>query len=234
MTQYGYPFIVKRVFRNKPLGQAQEIYRGEKSDVSVRPLLAVDGAGHRINLIQRSLTLFSRRFAILKAAPDHQDGFTLHWLDLPDQVDFKGIFQGRLLFVTRKAWKNPILDLAGGSLISMDPEKPDAGFKTIFAANHERSVVDVSVMKNAFSVLFTEKDSEKMAMFQNIIGDNPEMTEIPFPETEGFYQVSSDTLSDEMFLETEGKRGTSYLWLVGRTATGEMRADMVRPRFLGD
>src|SRR5690606_35912672 len=45
LTSSGYPMVVKRLTRGQSLDQAQELYRGQPTDVSVQPLVLRDADG---------------------------------------------------------------------------------------------------------------------------------------------------------------------------------------------
>ncbi len=72
LTASGYPYVVKRVVRGKPLSQAVEVFRGSKSDggYGVTPEELHDGAGHSVVLIDRPLSTFtSQTFIMTSAGP---------------------------------------------------------------------------------------------------------------------------------------------------------------------
>src|SRR5207247_1943812 len=45
LTQSGYPYILKTLKRGQPLSAAHEVFRGEKTDVSVGPVLLREPGG---------------------------------------------------------------------------------------------------------------------------------------------------------------------------------------------
>src|SRR6185369_2806979 len=45
MTQSGYPFVIKRLHRGQSLDQAQEVFRGQASDVRAAPMVLRDPEG---------------------------------------------------------------------------------------------------------------------------------------------------------------------------------------------
>jgi len=80
MTQSGYPFVIKRLRRGQTLAQAEEVFRGQASDVRAGPMVlrdpqGEDGAGgtHRVPQGDRSAV----RVGALRVQPgvaDHGDG----------------------------------------------------------------------------------------------------------------------------------------------------------------
>ena len=54
-TDSGYGMVVKTLKRGQPLDEAVEVYRGQKSDVSVRPNVIRDAKGNRVVLIEQAV-----------------------------------------------------------------------------------------------------------------------------------------------------------------------------------
>ena len=66
MTTSGYPFVIKRVTRGKPLADAREVFRGKKSDVGAQAVTLHDGKGHEAVLVQRDVTFFEFEISIMR------------------------------------------------------------------------------------------------------------------------------------------------------------------------
>ena len=115
LTASGYPYVVKRVVRGKPLSEAVEVFRGSKSDggYGVTPQELHDGAGHSVVLIVRPLSTFTSQTFIMTAAGARK-------LDVPLKSLPQGLVDGRLLFTVQQRWTVNGTSFPAGSLISLD------------------------------------------------------------------------------------------------------------------
>jgi prolyl oligopeptidase len=115
LTASGYPYIVKRVVRGKPLSEAVEVFRGSKSDggYGVTPEELHDGAGHHVVLIDRPLSTFTSQTFIMTSAGPRR-------LDVPLKSQPQGLVDGRLLFTIQQRWTVNGTSFPAGSLISLD------------------------------------------------------------------------------------------------------------------
>ena len=115
LTASGYPYIVKRVVRGKPLSEAVEVFRGSKSDggYGVTPEELHDGAGHSVVLIDRPLSTFTSQTFIMTSAGPRR-------LDVPLKSRPQGLVDGRLLFTIQQRWTVNGTSFPAGSLISLD------------------------------------------------------------------------------------------------------------------
>ncbi len=115
LTASGYPYVVKRVVRGKPLSEAVEVFRGSKSDggYGVTPQELHDGTGHSVVLIVRPLSTFTSQTFIMTAAGARR-------LDVPLKSQPQGLVDGRLLFTVQQPWTVDGTSFPTGSLISLD------------------------------------------------------------------------------------------------------------------
>ena len=99
LTASGYPYVVKRVVRGKPLSQAVEVFHGSKSDggYGVTPEELHDGAGNSVVLIDRPLSTFTSQTFIMTSAGASR-------LDVPLKSQPQGLVDGRLLFTLQQRW----------------------------------------------------------------------------------------------------------------------------------
>jgi hypothetical protein len=67
MTQSGYPFVIKRLRRGQALDQAEEVFRGQASDVRTAPFVLRDpeGRAHATGAY-RGLDFFNAEFVIFR------------------------------------------------------------------------------------------------------------------------------------------------------------------------
>jgi prolyl oligopeptidase len=111
LTASGYPYIVKRVQRGRPLSAAVELARGTKTDVSVAPFEFHDGTGHRVLGIHRGIAFFQSEYELVTPC-----GLTV--LPLPQKSDLVALLAGRLLLKLDEPWRAGTRTFPQGALVS--------------------------------------------------------------------------------------------------------------------
>jgi len=99
MTQSGYPFVVKRLRRGQTLAQAEEVFRGQASDVRVAPIVLRDpqGRAHAVGAY-RGVDFFNGQTVIFQA-----NGANVT-LPIPRRASLAGIVDGRVLVTIDEPW----------------------------------------------------------------------------------------------------------------------------------
>ncbi len=115
LTTSGYPFVVKRLERGRPLSSAVEVFRGNTSDggYGVTPLVLHDGAGNSATLIARPLTTFEAEYYLVTAGGPRR-------LALPLKAQPSGLVAGQLLVTLQEEWNANGTAFAQGSLVEID------------------------------------------------------------------------------------------------------------------
>ncbi|AKQ63103.1 Prolyl endopeptidase [Myxococcus hansupus] len=98
LTESGYPFVLKRWKRGTPLAEAQELFRGERTDVSASPIPLRDAEGTlQAVLVSRGLTTFESEYYLLgDAAPVR--------LPFPRKVSIQAFVEGQVVFTIEEDW----------------------------------------------------------------------------------------------------------------------------------
>jgi prolyl oligopeptidase len=98
MTASGYPFVIKRLRRGQTLAQAEEVYRGEASDVRAAPLVLRDPEGrvHGIGAY-RGVDFFHSQSIIFRPGGNVT-------LNIPQRASLAGIVDGRMLVTLDEPW----------------------------------------------------------------------------------------------------------------------------------
>jgi prolyl oligopeptidase len=113
MTASGYPYVLKRLRRGRPLSSAVEIFRGTKSDISVNASVFHDAQNDRLTLIDRGLTFFtSEQFLVTSQG--------VRRLNVPLKVRATALLAGRLLFTLDEDWTAGGKTFRQGSLVAVD------------------------------------------------------------------------------------------------------------------
>jgi prolyl oligopeptidase len=118
MTSSGYPFVIKRLRRGQPLDRAEEIYRGEASDVRAAPFVLRDPEGrvHGVGAY-RGLDFFNSQFVMFRPGGNVT-------LPIPRRAALSSIVDGRLLMTLDEPWDaGNGLRFAADSIVSYDLEQ---------------------------------------------------------------------------------------------------------------
>jgi len=217
MTTSGYPYVVKRLKRGQPVEQAVEIYRGSQSDVGVSPTSLVDGQGHRLTYIERSITFFEGQlFAVTPS------GVTK--LDLPTKYRAQGFAANQLLLRVDEDWKG----LKAGSLVGFEIADGKVIASHVLFTPGPRQSID-GVLATRGHVL--------AAIYDNVRGQAWSFTpgakgwtakRIALPDNSSVDLVSSDRLTDEAYLAVQSFTVPTTLWHVD-AATGAARQAKAMP-----
>ena len=115
LTPSGYPYIVKRMTRGKPLSAAVEVFRGKKDDggYGVSPAVARDGQGHKLAFIERPLDTFSHETYVITAKGAER-------LAIPMKADIVELVAGRVIVKVDEDWVASGKSIKAGSLVDLD------------------------------------------------------------------------------------------------------------------
>lgn len=113
LTASGYPFVVKRLERGKPLSRAVEIARGSKTDVAMNPSERSDAQGHRVLFVQRAVSFFQAETQIITPSGPRK-------LNIPLKSSVRQLVAGRLLVELKEAWTANGTVFPSGALVSVD------------------------------------------------------------------------------------------------------------------
>lgn len=136
LTESLYPFTSRLLKRGQDIADAEELFRGEPTDVSagVYLLRDSDGAIHA-RMAYRGLSFHERSYAVWK------DGKWVD-LDLPRKAEPYGLVDGQILFSTDVDWTVGEETFPADSLVAVDLEEwkvdPNGAAKTLVWAPGER------------------------------------------------------------------------------------------------
>jgi len=227
LTDSEYPFTTRLWKRGTDIVNAEEIFRGESSDVSSGAYLLRDSDDViHARMAYRGVSFHEREFYVEK------DGEWLK-LDLPAKAGPYGIVDGHLLFTTDVDWEVDGTTFPADSLVAVDLEEwkadPNGASKTLVWAPAERqtkrggaitaNALYVGMLDNvvgkvlAFNFEDGEWVSEQVALPDNatvgIAASSDETDQIMFTVT-GFLEPTtlyySDGTGDPVVLKTSPER----------------------------
>ena len=171
MTTSGYPMIVKRLKRGQTLEQAETLFTGQPSDVSVGSGVLRDADGVlKAVLITRGVSFYESETHVLKA-----DGTTAK-LELPAKSSIDALVRGQLVVTTKQEWTAPSGQaFVTGDVIAWDVDAwladPKAQARLVIRPGERDSIESITATRDRLVV----------ARFENVRGG----VDIYEPQTDG-------------------------------------------------
>ncbi len=114
VTESGYPSSVRRWRRAQELAEAEELYRGERTDVGVWPLVLPRSDGSKVAGAVRRETFFSGSYVLF------DDAGEAVVVPLPPKADLVGVFDDLLLATLQEDWPDADAGTGTGGFRSGD------------------------------------------------------------------------------------------------------------------
>ena len=138
MTESGYPRIVKLWRRGQPLEEAETVFAGEATDVSIGAYADL-GGDEPVQVVWQATDFYNSNMYLRQAAPAEPEGGERSWTlaQLPKPPDAEAsIHRGRVFIVLKSDWQLGDVRYVAGSLLAADVERflaGDAAFNVLFA-----------------------------------------------------------------------------------------------------
>ena len=231
VTSSGYPYIVKKLARGKPIADAVEIFRGAATDggYGVSPATLVDAAGHRFSFIIRPTSTFEAEQYIVRPRDVAR-------LAVPAKGNLVELIGGQVIVHLLEDWKNGGTTIRGGSVAAFDGntalKTPNAlAPVAIFEPGPRESVEGVSATK----------DKLLLDVYQNVKGRVLVATRAPngawshttmtLPDNVSTNVVSTDTKTNEALVSVTGFLSPSSIWLADAARGAASQIKTLAPRF---
>jgi len=218
LTNSGYPMVVKRMTRGQSPDQAEVLFVGEPTDVSVSGYTLRDADGVlKATLINRSVDFYSSETYRVTA-----DSSVVK-LALPAKSDITGLVAGKLVVSLKQDWTAPSgQDFKSGDLIAwpLDAWLEDQTTPAVLVLRptDRQAVEGVNATRNTLVV----------ALYDNVRGSvrvySPGETEwthttLDLPQNVSVGVGSASETDDKVFVSVTGYLNPSSLWLAD-AATG--------------
>ncbi len=213
MTASGYAFVLKRLRRGQPLSAAEELFRGQASDVSVFPSALRDPDGRlRALMAIRGVTFFESEFHLLG-----DDGPVR--IPVPGRSSFQGFIDGQMIFSLEEAWtpRAGAESFPVGALVAIDldafvaaPAQVRAAL--VYAPTSREAVQSVSTTRNRLVVNMLENVRGAVYSFARENG-RWTRTRLNLPENAAINVVSTRDSDDALFASVASFTQPDTLWL---------------------
>jgi len=218
LTNSGYPMIVKRMMRGQSLDQADVLFMGEPTDVSVSGYTLRDADGVlKATLINRSIDFYSSETYRVT-----DDGAVVK-LALPAKSDITGLVAGQLVVSLKQDWTAPSgQDFKSGNLIAwpLDAWLEDQATPAVLVLRPtERQAVEgVNATRNTLVVALYDNVRGSVRVYRP--GDSEwTYSTLDLPQNVSVGVGSASETDDKVFVSVTGYLNPSSLWLAD-AATG--------------
>ncbi|WP_426019356.1 prolyl oligopeptidase family serine peptidase [Brevundimonas sp. DWR2-3-1b1] len=218
LTDSGYPMVVKRLKRGQGLDQAETLFTGKPTDVSVSGYTLRDADGVvKATLINRSVDFYSSETWRLT------DDGALTQLQLPAKSDITGLVDGRLLVSLKQDWTAPSgQDFKTGDLIAWPLEAWLADQATpaqlVLRPTERQAIEGVNVTRNRLVVALYDNVRGSVRVYTPGDGEWAHTT-LDLPQNVSVGIGSASEKDDKVFVSVTGYLNPSSLWLAD-AATG--------------
>ncbi len=227
LTASGYPYVVKRLRRGEPLGSAQELFRGERSDVGVFPLALQDAGGHQALFLERAVSFFETEYQLQTPAGLVRFG-------LPQKSNLVGLIDDRLIVELREDWRSTDgAKFAQGSLVAIDLAQAraapaDLRPALVYAPAPGHAFAQAAVTRH--HLLVTELDNVKgrAYIYTPRAAQQWSQRALALPDFASIDIIDTNLHSDQAFLQVTGFLTPSKLWLAD-LAGGELKGVKALP-----
>ncbi|MFA4938060.1 prolyl oligopeptidase family protein [Brevundimonas sp.] len=218
LTDSGYPMVVKRMTRGQALDQAETLFTGKPTDVSVSGYTLRDADGVvKATLINRSVDFYSSETWRLT------DDGALTQLQLPAKSDITGLVQGQLLVSLKQDWTAPSgQDFKTGDLIAWPLEAwladPATPAQLVLRPTERQAIEGVNVTRNRLVVALYDNVRGSVRVYTPGDGEWAHTT-LDLPQNVSVGIGSASEKDDKVFVSVTGYLNPSSLWLAD-AATG--------------
>jgi len=228
LTASGYPYVVKRLRRGQALTAATEIFRGQKSDISVQGFTAFDGDGHHATFVIRGVTFFTNETWI-----DTPHG--LKKTALPEKSSLQGLMAGRVIVKLDQDWAVDGTTFTQGSLVSMplsaviaDPEHLHPSL--VYAPGPRESVESVSTTKHTLLVVTYENVRGRLWAYTPS-GAGWTKRRFDLPDNSSIFLSDSSLRNDRAYVGVTGFLAPTTLYTADASTTALQQIKQLPPRF---
>ncbi len=219
LTTSGYPYVIKRLARGKPLASATEIYRGEKSDVGAGPAVLRDGQGRTLALVQRNVDFFHTQTFVI-------DGTRATRLNVPEKVAVGDLVGGRVIFKLDEAWPAAGPKFVSGAVadVGLAALKADpASLKPalVWSPGPRESLGNISSTRDRLLLSTLDNVRGRALALTPKAGGGWTTTRLALPDNLTVGYGAADSRSDLAFVNTAGFIDPSALYLAD-AATGKV------------
>jgi len=219
LTSSGYPMIVKVLKRGQTIDQAQTVFTGLPTDVSVSgfALRDADGVVQAV-LINRGVSFYEGETHRLNA-----DGSTTR-LELPAKSSINALVRGQLVVTTDQDWTAPSgQEFKTGDVIAWDLSRwladPATPARLVIRPGEREAIEGIRATRNKLVVALYENVRGSVYVYEPSPSGEWARTRLDLPQNVSVGVGSASRRDDRVFVSVSGYLNPSSLWLAD-AATG--------------
>ena len=231
LTASGYPYIVKRLTRGKPLTAAVEVYRGTAKDggYGVSPTTLDDGTGHRAVIIVRPISTFEEEKYIVTPKGVVR-------LAVPLKASLDAMVDDQIIVKLSDAWNVGAKPIRTGSLASFDAAKAVADPAhlspvVVFEPNPRESVVGVQATRDRLLASIYQNVRGRVFVFDRTTNGTWARNPLQLPDNLSTDVDASNRLGNEAFINVTGFLSPSSVWLADARGGAPVTVKALGPKF---
>jgi prolyl oligopeptidase len=212
LTESGYAYVLKRWKRGTPLAEAQEVFRGERTDVYASPTLLRDAEGRlQAVLVNRAVTFFESEFWLLGAAAPVR-------LPLPRKASYQAFVQGQVVFSLEEDWgRFKQGALVAFPLAALKADAASAKPALVLQPGPRQAIDGVDATRGALLVNVYEDVKGALDVYTPVEGRwRRRRLDLPRDASVGITATSS--AHDRLFVKSQGFLEPTALWLADASA----------------
>jgi prolyl oligopeptidase len=227
LTQSGYGFVIKTLRRGQSLDRAEEVFRGQASDVAASANVLHDAQGRKLVLISRATDFFHTEYYQLT---DH--GAVR--LALPQKATVHGLIDGLLVFSAEEDWLFQGRTFKAGSLIALSPDSlgpspavisaPTPSAARLFEPGPRQSIEQVAVTATCVVAAIYDNVRGGLVAFHRGAGGWIE-ARLPTAANSSVSIATASDLDDTLYYTVENFLEPTRLW---RANVADGAADTVK------
>jgi prolyl oligopeptidase len=216
LTESSYPYILKTLKRGQALGDAKEVFRGVKTDVSVSPVVLREPDGRLAAMLaQRGLDFFNSEQQLITPAGPRK-------LGLPTKSTIQAYVDGQLVVTLEQDWPQKGFkegDLLAFDLAAVKARPGDLTGKLILRPSPSQSVEEVASTRNRLSVVLYDNVKGKLLTFQHG-AKGWTSAQVTLPKDSSITVTSASDSTDQMIVGVTSFLTPSSQWFADG-ATGK-------------
>jgi len=193
LTDSGYPRIVKLWSRGKPLADAETVFTGQATDVSVSASVS-DEPGYHREFVRRAITFYTNEQFVIS------DG-ALVKLELPDDAEASA-YQDQLTVQLRNAWTVQGHTYPAGALLAIgfdDFLAGKRGFDLLYTPGPRKSLAGVAALHSGLIINELDNVRNRLYVLRHLHGKWVRKP-LPAPAFGTIGVAAIDEKSDDYFL----------------------------------
>ena len=219
LTQSSYPYVLKTLKRGQPLGAAQEVFRGVKTDVSVSPLVLrePDGAVAAV-LATRGLDFFNSEIQLITPQGPQK-------VDLPKKSTIQAYVEGQVVVTLEQDWPQKGFkegDLIAFDLAALKTDPSDLKGALILRPSLSQSIEEVASTRHRLAVVLYDNVKGKLLTYRKQPGGWTSAA-VDLPKDSTISASSTSDVDDTMIVSVTSFLTPSSQWLAdGATGKAQM------------